>query len=552
MDISDIISQVQGLSQGQTQLSNQAAEQYFTAGNLANQMADTLTQATDSRGETPLSVQVAETAKMNAQKDSLDYATAVGTNLHDPSNIMVGLGQQFNQTMAQSAVAHTIAAEKAKTVQDKLSVNLFDDPLSYIFNQITVGDDINAANAASDTAKQLDDAGQALGSQINQLNTMTQQTAVTQNSIAQTRTAASIESQVAGTKANIDAQADQAKLNAIALNTKGIETVYQNTTQQQSTLFGIANLLNTEENQAMARERMAMERDRWNWEKAQKDEAKVDDQATSDLINQGAAAYGFTNYGMTPQKLRQVTKLGGPIKDQLSNFYQQGAMYQSNGTTVLGETPANAIIPVIQMKAPLNAGMAPVKSFLTGIAAGVQADPSVPQKLDDQKAAINQRATQSAVNMSKNIKTGDATNIYQAPNLNTLITSQAVASTPFAQKVLKPLTANGQDVPTDPSQMISLAAAAIKSGTISYNDAVNGIDTLFKTAVNSNNQQRQYFSMGLSPQKNYNTKVDSGFGFDTAVDMTDKTQVSNVLSRYQRAGGGVGTATRTSVLGIYN
>jgi len=100
---------------------------------------------TDERGETALSIQTSQLGLLEAQNASQRFAAAAGTDITKSNEVMTALGVTLREKGAQAI------ALKAK-VTEKLSRDFGSNPLAWFSGQMTVGDDINLADAVSDEA----------------------------------------------------------------------------------------------------------------------------------------------------------------------------------------------------------------------------------------------------------------------------------------------------------------------------------------------------------------------------------------------------------------
>ena len=483
--------------------------------------------------------------ELRALENSRRMATSIGTNMDDSSELMTALGLAHREAAAEAISAKEI-------VRQKSSVGLFDDPITYIMNSITIGDDMNYAEAAQAKVDQI-------STTLAQVNQATQSTVLTQNAIAETQTAATVQAVTDGIRAKASEQALQVKQQNLIYNVEGLKAVNALTEQQLGNLFQAKGAINAEKQLQMAQAQLEQSRKSFEIQLAERQEKlaakKVVDQELIDLgntINEGRSIMGLAP--IPPSKAIQMMKIGGDLGNQIKHQYTVGASAGATGAKVIAETPGQAAVIVASTQAPLSPGMRPVRNLLTGaiseVAAGrVKGPTGLPVDLKDKNAvlaATNEAVIRTAKGMASNIKVGDATNIYAAPGLDSIVsTVPAVVQTQLYKKVLAPLVNTGL-TEVNPTQIVSLAAEGVSKGNISFNDAADGVVKLFSAATITNNVVRDYVRVGISPQNSFNSVVTvknsntpDSLSFMTEesmrVNLLNATEVNNILSKQLRA-----------------
>lgn len=483
--------------------------------------------------------------ELKAQENKRAFATSVGSNMDVSSEIMSSLGLQLRQASIEAIKAKDIVAQKQ-------SVGLFDNPLEYFINQITIGDDINRAEAVQGKADQI---AQSLA----QINASTQSTAQTQNAIAQTTSAAAVQAGVASVRQKAAEQAAIIEQQNLLYNVQGIEKVQALNQQQLSNMFAAKTAINSEKSLENAQATLAITRENHRIaleERRERIEAKKasvqEVEEIGNTINSGRAILGLAP--IPAGKAIQLMKIGGELGNSIKDQYAKGAIAESTGIKVISDNPGKAALTIAQSQAPLAPAMKPVKDLLmqslsavaNGTVKGANGLPVDTKNLQAVTSATNDAVRLQARNMAGNIKVGDANNIYAPPTYQSLIeAAPAVKDTALFQQVLAPLVTTGlTDI--NPTQVLTLTSQAVAKGQLPFNTAVQDIKTLFSGVAMVNNVTKDYVRVGLPAQNSYNTSVSivnantpNVLSFTTTqnlkVNMLDTTQINSLLSKQMAA-----------------
>jgi hypothetical protein len=500
-DINDIIAAV-GI-----QTKNAAETAARITGN--SQMAESISQqqalnAATAGENDAIVIEQKGKAELEAQRNSRKFAVAIGSDIGASTDVLTSLGMQYTQATAESIQA-------ADRVKQKQSVGLMDNPIEYIMNQITIGDDINYANAAQEKVT-------AISTAMAGINQATQSTAATQNAIKETVTAATIKAAADNVKLKADAEAAKWNLEALKYNTTNLLELQKLTETQLNNQFQLKGAMNAERqmeiaagNLALAREshRVAMEEklERINAKKAEK--AEQDELVTT--INKGLAIQGLNPIDGT-KAITILTKLGGPMKEILMAAYNSGSIQQANGVSVIAETPGQAAATLMRSGSQLGKSAAPAMGPVVDLIKSTLQETANDPKLQGAKEheiikAANGNIKAITAQMSKNIKVGDNTNIYSPPTLPSIVEAvPTVTQSPFFQKVLAVQVTNGLNE-FDPNKLLSLGASAVASGTVTVEEVADGISKLAKGAAATNNATKDYMRVGVPKQDAFNTTL---------------------------------------------
>lgn len=522
--LASILSQVAGTNTASQSAISGIQASYSDLQSVGKSMVDALTQkgADDS-----LVSKTAGLGQLRAQENARNVASALGTNMDDTGQVLTSLGQTMLDSYTQSQAA-------GQTLHDLNSISFLDDPLSWIGAQFSKGkatEDYNFQATRYNSAEQT----------MSGLLTLTSADAKVQNDIAQTKTAASV--QAASDSVAQDAIINQQKVKQqnLLYNVEGITRVQQMNEQQLNNSVQALSAVMSSEQLGLSQQRLAMERTQ-NAQNAtllaqriQEGQMNLDEQnQTASYINAGRAVQGLP--AIPPGKSIAMLKMGGTVGQQMKDAYTIGASTDSLGKPIISDNSGDAARILVSSKAPLTPVQAPLKSLLTdtyvGVASGSLAkniDLKNPQAVMASADAFIQTRSK---NMQAVINPGDATNIYAPPDIKSIASLPAVANTPLVTKVLAPAITANSLTKFDPEVISGMALAAVQNGTISFNDAVQGIVTLSSGAIQTNNTTKDYTKFGIAPQTTLNMKVlNPSTGTNTSVRFDQAAAVGNYLSR---------------------
>ena len=466
-----------------------------------------------------------------AQTAARQIATSLGAN-PDSQNFALGrLGQEFWETFNQ-----------ARGVQDKIieknSVGFFDNPVKYLMNQATVGGDVELYNA-------LAMKGNTALSAMQEINQTVVSSAAAQRSIAESVTRDSI-------KAALDAQAIGAKIQGLELQQKNLSydmdsikllmsnndrtlqrAMQMNQVQvQQQQLAISAGHLRLAQSEAAER---AKDRATKLAEKKEGEQGWVE---ATRIYNIGAGIQGFA--AQTPDQLKASIAYQGDVgRKKFEQFYSAGLVAAGTGAKVIGgATVGDSALTIMKNNSPLNAGMQPTKDFLSQIwqksLSSIAATGGKPTEAGV-VAAVNSLVDKQLKVMAADVsKDPYGKNIYQAPDLKTMMTLPSVANSKFGQVVITPQIAGG-GLQTNPEVLIDAGISAVRAGTMTVQEFTAGFTNFFNEAKQFNNATKNFKAVNLPLQSTYNTSVYTGtslpFGRHEIVDLSNPTQVNNFLMR---------------------
>lgn len=481
----------------------------------------------DGRGgrDTAITVQAEEMAALNAQNQTRKAATAMGSNMDDASEILT----QLSSEVRSSAVN---AIDKAKIVDEKASVGLLDNPIKYIYNQITMDHSIEEANAAKNRFVTADAA-------LTRVQNLTQELPKTAAAIAATRSAATVESKITAVQSAVDANVARIKIENADKDIAGIGQLQAMSAQQIQALGTAYSAKNAAEHLAISKATLKLHQDEadrrtkeWN-EKMEK--KALDEQETKDLagyVSNGLAQMGYKELATAPHsKIIQLLKLKDPI---YMDALKIGMTAATTGKPGLSDDPAQVARVIVQHKVPLDPSQEKIKeiykqaiSDAANPAMAVKAGVDV-SKMDQVTKYAGKLVSEKAAHQHGNIDHRDQSNIYAPPPIEAVVAIPAVANSNWYKEVLSSQVAGIKE--TNPELLIALTSDAVKAKKISYKDASQGLHVFFTASAGLNNVTRNYKGLGLPQQTAFNVSLDNSFGFKTKRNLMNPVDVDTALN----------------------
>lgn len=534
IDLSDILDDVNNNNASLEETKTRIQQSYGSV----QAAGDVRAQATLDSGNAAASVVgQTETGLLKAQNNSRQIAARLGTNLESNSARVIELADQMHTYF-------DAANRDLDVVHAKQSTSFASNPIGYLANQFTVGKDIDQYNY--DVQKH-----NLASNELDSLNALTQQSTQTQVAIAATRSAASVQDKVTAITEKAKADAAEITQQNNIYNIDQLKTVQALNSTELQNRFNAFNAINMDEQRKFSNEQRLLARQeaetRLQDLKDRAAQKKLVDQDLIDIgdtVNLGRSSLGLP--AIPVSKAMQMMKIGGDLGKQIQEQYKLGAIRDSTGQVVLGTSPSEAARVIITTGAPLSPGAQPVKDYVLGVYGEVMqsgGDPLHPvtskSSVGEVDAAVNQAINTTSHAMLANIKPGDHTNIYQAPDLGSIAANNiGVATSPLYQTVFKPVVnaTKNNVVETNPQVILDQSMAAVAAGQVSYNDAVQGVATIFQAATALNKATKQYGQFGLpapSPANEYNVRIKTGLFYNKSYNLSNPTDVVRYMTLKQ-------------------
>ena len=464
-------------------------------------------------------------AALSAQNARLKAGAIFGADLNQQGEQISAAADTMNQAYAQKQQA-------LQNIQQKDSVGFMDNPLGFILNQFSVNDDIRAHNSALEIE-------QAAKGHIEDLNALSNATAQNQKNFEINVTQASIDAATKNTLNTAQLSANKAETEGLGYNVDALQTAMNASKEQTALKFQVLGAQNSQAQLKLAMDNYALHKQEFQWQQDQHEANQATDEYLTDRIQKGLTVM----YGANAPDLTASPKLAKTYLTLLKSNTPAGKeatdAYMAGQTGVLGGNPAQVIDSINSgVAVQFTPAQAPIKNLLDVAKQKVDAGVQTGQVTKaNYSASINSTVTGQINDYLKDIEPGSANNPFNIGAVSSLISMPGVSSTPLAQKVLAPAAAAGAKF-DDPKQVYSTAVDAVNKGTISLNDAVDGITALYQKGVDTNLQVRQITKFGIVPTENmhsYNTRVEVDptalFGGTSIVNLTDRNAVLRAVNK---------------------
>jgi hypothetical protein len=516
-------------SAAQSQMANAGTEM----ASARQSQAELSTEAANVQLDIGLNNQIIEGAKNTAalanQNARLKAGAIFGADLNQQ-------GEQISKATEiwQSAYERQLSA--AQAIEEKDKVGFTDNPLQYIINQFTVNQDIEAHNAAlavKNVAKQ----------HIDEINAMSNATAVNQANFTQSITQASVDAAAKNTLNTSLLAANKAKIEALGYNVQGLQDAVNMSKEQLGVMFNVQSMQNQQAQLKLAMDNYALHKEEFKWKQEDHAAAEATDEYLVGRIQKGLESmYGdrAPNLGANPKLAKTylaLMKSNTPAGKEAVDAYMAGG-----ASGVLGGN-AGQVIDMLKsgMQLQFTPAQEPIKKlldtshseFIGSINAGVVAKPSTVPEFNRSVSTVVEKKVSD---MLKNVKPGDGDNIFNIGPVDQLLKMPGVADTALTQKILGPATAAGVRF-DDPKQVYSTVSAAIANKQITVSEAADGLTALYQKGTKTNLETRQLAKFGIPLPTNmpYNVQIQTNsqalLGGNEIVNLTDKTQVTRALMK---------------------
>lgn len=503
-DLGSIIADATKLSGTQTQQAQQQSGLLQQNQGLANQQAGLISSAGNLTAQAEL---VKRQGELETQKARVAAANAFGTNVGDVSDIITQIGSQMRETGA------ALINQQAKVADIEANSDLINNPMGW-FNDLLNGD---AARAERDALAAQFETQQKVAQG---LNSATQQTALTQNAITETLSAASNQQLAEATKQLADAKALESKIQGNAYGANAIQVMREVGAQEFNRQMQVYGQVTEDQRW---KEGMALRKEQFELTREQRLRGKAEDAyyvEAADQINLYRKNAGLPEVTANQVRatLNQSGKIGDIMRDQQTSGFQQQAQ-GANPARLFGDVPSETKSRLERDNVQLPPSFDPAKTILDEALPLAQAeiqkrtlDPIAGAELKKDKPAqariYDQAVEGYAKQLQSNIQPGKG-NPYEAVPISVVTAeNKALAESKFGKIVLDTLVATGQPQPT-PDMLIATAVSSVEKGDIDLNEARDGIVAFFNQSVAIKNSTGGFLQLGVPPQVGYNTKINS-------------------------------------------
>lgn len=469
--------------------------------------------------------------ELSAQNNKLKAANAAGVN---PSAAMDSL----LETISQLQVTQQKTREDLKEYNNLREVGVFNGgPLNWIKNIVN----IETANRNVEVGVK---NSEILTNQVNQINNVVQQTAITHNAIKQSLTESSIEANNRLILNEAEIKAKQSALEALKYNSLIINNAKEASKERLGVLYNYRQAQVAEEQLKRSLEALKLSQTEFDWKKEEKriaDAAKADAKEMDDyiieMISIGRSTRGAPTLDSRGIKtMLQIFKAGGAGSKEMYIDFQNGERSKITGIPMLGATPSESL-EALQL---LGTTVAAVREETVQLLKDAK-DITDQNKLLDPKnkeavaVEFNKNVNTLVRNQFSVIKPGSG-NIFDVGDLRSYLGNSTddkmgvstMKNMAISQKLLIPAIEANQPM-HDPRVVIQLAIAAVKKGTISSSEYLE-LSDIYRRANELNQASLNLPGLGIvAPNngKNYNIRYGT---FGSTLDLTDPVALARQLS----------------------
>lgn len=478
--------------------------------------ADILAQQGKMGENSQIVLAAKELSALDVQNKTLAQANALHINPGGSSELLDQISNEWVASMQDGI------AKRAKLKAD-LEINPLEHPIDYVVAQIKM----------ENTVKQAEVANARAGSaqrDMAQIQGLTQNLPGQMAALAQTTSSAVVQAKLEGAGAAIQVQLDKTKLDNAGSQVQRI-TALNTMGQQELSNLGTAITVkfqqHSQENQdahlKLAQQSAALQDKQFKILQEQRveqinqkkiDRADLDDMVG--LVKRGAAGMGIDIKNLPDARIVQMIQNKSA---DVADYWKAGLASESAGTPIISLDPGKSAMMVVKHNAPLRTEQKPIATLLRGGWEEAQNATFAAQNggyntKDVEGVSGGARASivKKTAAMQADINPADGSNIYSAPPLPTVLGYKGVQETTWYKNVMAPQMAAGGLKEFNPDQLLSMTAQAVKSGKVSYNDAMDGLKNTFTAAVAVNNATKNYEGFGLTPQGSFNTRIPDSTG----------------------------------------
>jgi hypothetical protein len=480
---------IQGLMQAakqQGQLADTTNKQLTDISSMmtdaANSIMSAIGQATDGGGNTPLSLETKLLGEQQAQQAKQDFRKAIGDDPETSAKLSNILATTYAETTRK-------AQEQQAAITQKEQVGLFDDPLQFLVNYVTLPDERNALKATQDQASSAATALRTMNAMMDERNKI-------ENDYSIKLTDASIASQVQGLKANLDVMAGQTKMQTLSNQAHLLTTIMNAGEEQVKNISNVISARNQAAHLALAEESAAQNRVRFNaWLEDYKDD-KVAQQEQFEMYNRGAAISGKPPAANAQELQRLLKKSGQDVSAKTQAIMEIGFNNALDGTSALGATPADAAVTIQKLGIRLPSEQNYAANVFNSALEAMKKDPTTANIKDPKQynAVFNKKVQEIFASYSQNLNFEDPTNPLTPPSVKFMGENSSFGKTPLFQKVLGP-----QQVDTaNPQKIMDIGLQAVKDKKLTVPELVSGYTQYYNQALSANSVNRGFNKFGFA------------------------------------------------------
>lgn len=359
---------------------------------------------------------------------------------------------------------------------------------------------------------------QAATTRLRELNAITQDTARTNNMIAQTVTVESANALARATASEAAQKMAGLEIESLKTGAQGIVQVAQlrnsnldialkqRDQQLQEQQIGIARQ-NAALSAASLKLSMLERQDRMD----DKEQDRLGKQQQLAAINAGRALSNLPPIGSYIE-LQNTARMNPEMEKQFSQQYMQGITAATTGRATVADTPWDAAKFKAGTGAKYNDGRSKVFEYLDRVIGQVQNDPKIPAadrtKEKVMSAAVNNTAIAGARSQLSDVLSGGSDNIYRPAPTATFLADPEFSKTYISQKILGTMNSAGMDSLPVP-QIAATLMADVRAGKVSAEQANSELGFLATKAMGYNNALYRYQdTAGLPNMSSMNVRLE--------------------------------------------
>lgn len=466
-------------------------------------------------------------SKLDEQSAKLAVGSAFKFNIREQGEVITSLAAQQRDAFAQKQ-----QASKDLTAND--SVSFMENPLQHILNSFSHNDLVTKYYNAERTE-------QDAATQLATVNKLTNDIASTQSQFTQAVTEAS---KVAAANKAVElanVKADSSKIQALGYNVEGLTTAMNAPITQLKLQLEANSDKRAQEQLALAYKNYDLHEQEFQWQKDAKADQKEADQMNLERIQTGLKVmYGSQAPDLTnnPRLARDYIRLlkggGEPGREaQLAWMRGQSGIAAPSPSSIVADAQKN-------MNIQFSPASMPIKEIIDSVQQSIKSLPvdQQPKKMDEYYNLIDAGVAKKLADYTKTVTT-DTKNPLTVPAISDLVKLPGVANTPFAQKVITPAVSSGVDL-NNPDKLFSAGMAAVEAGTISQEQLVDGIHSLYVKGVATNLASREFTKYGIIPTPDMQkyvapitTAPNAMWGATERIDLTNKEMLKRAVGTYR-------------------
>lgn len=470
-------------------------------------------------------------------------AFTLGTDMRLNTEKLTDANARLIQSLA-------VRDEALAAVNEKQRVGLFDNPIGWLLNQITVNDDIakyNAANAEVETNAE----------RIKRLTDATNAEVTTQNALRHTTSQAASVAAAEKTRLDAESMAATARIKGFEVNAAGVNAAVAASKEELNAQNIAYHAVLAQEASGRANEELALQRenaqqrrDEWKFRKTQIEEAlrnkkdvELAKQEMLDTVNIGLKVIGaesLTNPNTIARFMLQAEK-SGTVPDEFLDAFKRGRrnLMQGPKDKFIAENPAELLNILSTTGLKWSPVQKPVQTALQESMQQLDAELASPGGIPgsggkkDKATAVtrfNQIVRDTFDGYRNKIVPGDKDNPYNIGAISDILNNPEVASLPVVTKVFAPVAAepNGAASLNDPERVTAMVLDAFRKKQISFDEAAQ-VYQIYQRGNAINNEVRQFKALGLPENQTYYARA-LGFG-GGRIDMANEQDWKRALGK---------------------